>query len=165
MKTLIILGATAVALASATLGSTPASAKDPPPGVTCQKMRRVAVGKHHSKEIRALNECKLKLREKGEAIYGANYWGYTDFSSGCAELGVPDSPNDKYDDKDYWQCICSAYICGWSKLQIIPPPQSFKRKPDRDPKFRPTPGHYLDMPKPGRFLGMPGGISRLHPQR
>jgi hypothetical protein len=150
MRTLINLTAAIVALASATLGSIPASAKDPPPGVTCQKMRRVAVGNHHSKEIRALSQCKLKLRMMGEAVYGANYWGYTDFSSSCVELGFPNSS------KDYWQCICSAYICGWSKLQIIPAPQSFKRKPARDPEFGPN---------PGGFLGMRRGILRSHPQR
>jgi hypothetical protein len=152
MKTLVILGATAVALASVALGSIPASAKDPPPGVTCQKMRRVAVGKHQTYEDRALKRCKLKLREKGEAVYGANYWGYTDFSSSCVELGYPDKP----DYKDYWQCICSAYVCGWSKLKIIPPPQSFKRKPDRDPKFGTNPGGFLDMRR---------GTLRSHPQR
>ena len=159
MKALIIAAAALVAVTSFTLGSIPASAKS-----GCDNKRSVAVSKDQDIQD-ARVECRTKLKLKAAATYGFDYW-LKDYHAACSELGYPNNP-DSDSLYGYWQCICSAYLCGAPiKLQL--PPQSpfpFKQKREREPAFEPSPGRYLDMPNLGRLPGMGSGISPSRPRR
>jgi hypothetical protein len=90
--------ATATLAATVMLRSPPASAAN-----QCPKKRTIVVGKGET-QVLAKKQCKHKFIKKGLEAFGQAYVIVGKLMS-CEEIGNPKGGND------YWQCICSAYIC------------------------------------------------------
>ena len=158
MKALIVAAAALVAVTSVTLGSIPASAKS-----GCDNKRSVAVGKDSNSIQEAKHECTLQLKLKAAVKYGADYW-LKDRKIACTKLGYEGYPEPDYVDF-YWQCICSAYLCGAQIKLHLPPQSPFPFKKKRDPDFERSPGRHLNIPNLGHFPGIGRGRSPSRPRR